>query len=309
MVSLEPPLSFQEHNGAFWTLQKLGLGGAHFAGVRDDIEIGKHHGKGFIFPDLAAPKAAHGAFIRGEHREMKATQPFDSENRPLLQVRDGLSDRRLALGKPFARGRLKPHLRPTIPAGIGLSMETPVPRVVVFSLTRRTHAEASHGGLVAVIGDIFDDSVAWAAVGAVDKGIAVTAIEGITELMKAVGTGADIGSDQRGARVLPSALDDMETIEGTKGPFRNLDLYDPGKRRRFGGDVPNECFDFLRCSRHLNFDAIRLIPDPAVELVLMGQLENEGPETHALDNASDANEDAAISRTRIRIRADTLLRS
>ena len=101
----------------------------------------------------------------------------------------------------------------------------------------------------------------------------------------------------------------MEAIERTKGSFRNLDLNDPGKRRRFGADVPNERFDRPRRSSHFNFDPVRLISDPAVELVLVGQLENEGPKTHALDNAADVNEDAAISRARIRLQADTLLRS
>ncbi len=96
---------------------------------------------------------------------------------------------------------------------------------------------------------------------------------------------------------------------GRKDLFRNLDLYDPGKRRRFGGDLPNERFDFLRRPRHLNFDAIRLVPDPAVEPVLMGQLEDERSKTNALDNASDAYEDTARSRVRIRLQADTLLRS
>jgi len=101
----------------------------------------------------------------------------------------------------------------------------------------------------------------------------------------------------------------MKAIMKHEGPFGYFDLYDPSKRRCFGGDIPDEPLDLPTRSDHLNFDSVRLIPYPTVEFVLVRQLENEGPKTHTLDNASDADEDAPIGRTPMRIRADGLLSS
>ena len=63
-------------------------------------------------------------------------------------------------------------------ASVGLRVEAAIGGVVVFGLAGRTHLEARHRGLRPVVGNPAGNGEAWAAVGAVEKGIAVAAIGG-----------------------------------------------------------------------------------------------------------------------------------
>ena len=71
---------------------------------------------------------------------------------------------------------------------IGLGMKTPVFRIIVFMLALGTHGKIPHGCFGAIIGDIINNGISRAAVGAIDKRIAKTAIHWIEQLPSAVVT-------------------------------------------------------------------------------------------------------------------------
>ncbi len=76
-------------------------------------------------------------------------------------------------------------------------MESPVGRVIVFSLTGRAHDKASHRSVVPVVRQSFYDRKARAAIGAVRERITVMAIGGIEDFPQAIGACCDIGEDKR----------------------------------------------------------------------------------------------------------------
>jgi len=67
--------------------------------------------------------------------------------------------------------------------GIGLGMEPPVKGIIILSLTYRAHGEFSHGGLGPVIGDIFNNGIPGAAIGAVDKRVFIPPVFRVKHLI------------------------------------------------------------------------------------------------------------------------------
>jgi hypothetical protein len=107
----------------------------------------------------------------------------------------------------FAQARCRQHLAASIPerqlraaarAGIGLSLEAPVERVVVLGLARRAHREAPHGGVGPVVGQRLDDAIARAAVGTVGERVAMAAVGRVGDLREAVRAGGDVGQHNGG---------------------------------------------------------------------------------------------------------------
>ena len=79
--------------------------------------------------------------------------------------------------------------------------------IVIFGLAVRAHAEGGHGGVGAVVRNGRDNAVTGAAVGAVDKRIAITAVGGIKQFGQAIGADITVRGD----------LDVMVVFRGT-GP-------------------------------------------------------------------------------------------
>src|ERR1022692_339969 len=98
-------------------------------------------------------------------------------------------------------------------------METPVIRIGILRRTGRTHGEACHGGGGAVVGDVLDDGVARAAMGAVGEGIPVAPVGGRAKVAPAGVAGAHIRRNQRESTGLLAALKD-----GKPGPAASFDL-------------------------------------------------------------------------------------
>ena len=101
----------------------------------------------------------------------------------------------------------------------------------------------------------------------------------------------------------------LKAVQRSEGLLRDFHLHHPRKGRRFGRDVADEGLDCSVPSRHLDFDPVGLIANPAGELVALRQLEDEGSKPHPLDNASNPYHDAPLGRVHTRIQADALLRS
>jgi hypothetical protein len=84
---------------------------------------------------------------------------------------------------------------PTLRAAVGLGVKAPEHGILKLMCTLRTHGKIPHGGLLAVIRNIHDNSKAGAAVGAVGKGVVIAVVMRIHNLTIAVLTGAHIRGD------------------------------------------------------------------------------------------------------------------
>jgi len=74
-------------------------------------------------------------------------------------------------------------------------MKAAVQGVMIFPLTIRTHLKFAHGGIGAVIGYVLNNGKPGAAVGAVGKRVAKTAVSRRKNLSLAILAGSDIGGD------------------------------------------------------------------------------------------------------------------
>lgn len=81
---------------------------------------------------------------------------------------------------------------PALRAGIGLSVETAVVRIIILLLTGRTHGEGGHGGFYPIIGDILDDGETGTTVGAIDEGVEVASVFRVHEFPQTILTRGDI---------------------------------------------------------------------------------------------------------------------
>ena len=109
----------------------------------------------------------------------------------------------------------KRNLRPAVPACIGLRVEAAVRRIVVFRLACGAHGKARHGGLRPVVGNAARDGEARAAVGAIEKRIAIAAVRRIKQFaqtIKQVAASAGIPVETR-----PSTS--LETMRNPESPM------------------------------------------------------------------------------------------
>ena len=116
-----------------------------------------------------------------------------ARSQPAASLIDGGRERRAAVG-----------------TGVGLGVKAAIGGIVVLGLAGGAHAERRHGSVGPVVGDIADDGVARAAVGAVGEGVAEAAVGGAGEVVEALGTGGHVGGDQRELAGLGDAAVDDE---------------------------------------------------------------------------------------------------
>jgi hypothetical protein len=77
-----------------------------------------------------------------------------------------------------------------------LGVKSTVDRVFILLTADRTQGEGSHGRLVTIIGNVFDDGESRSTVSAVNEGIAVPEVDGREQLGEARVTGSHIRRDQ-----------------------------------------------------------------------------------------------------------------
>ncbi len=114
-----------------------------------------------------------------------------------------------------------------------MCVEAAVEGIVVFSLAGGAHGEVGHGGEGAVVGDVFDDGVTRAAVGAVGERVAVAPVGRVEDFGQTVGADADVGGDEGVGAGLGLAVDDGEVGCAVGGNFGGGDGFDVGEGRRF----------------------------------------------------------------------------
>ena len=183
---------------------------------------------------------------------MKAADALDGHDLAGHQAVDRRSHR--IVGRNLCSvWRDQPDARPAHRAGVGLRVEAAVRGIVVLRLAGRAHGEARHRGLRTVVGNAARDGEARAAVGAVQKWIAVAAVVGIEQLAQAVRAGGRVGGNA-GADLAAASLATMRKSCSRLWTERlaHRNRVDARKRRRLGFEPAAKCFHPL--GRPLNLD-------------------------------------------------------
>jgi hypothetical protein len=158
------------------------------------FHVTTHDGKGLVLSELSRSQRRDGAMVFRMADQMKTPDPFDGHDRALCQKRKGSSQS--ISRKGFSLSLQQSQGRPTSGAGIGLGVKSTVDRVFILLTADRTQGEGSHGRLVTIIGNVFDDGESRSTVSAVNEGIAVPKVAGREEFGQARITGRHIRRDQ-----------------------------------------------------------------------------------------------------------------
>ena len=168
---------------------------------------------------------------------------------------------------------------------------------VVFRPAGRAHLKPPHRGQRPVIGQALHDGKSGAAVGAVDKGVAVAPVSPVPQLPETVGTGGNVGADESIGAARPAARQDVKALLSHGGSTCCLpESADTGQRGQVfsqGGTKPGQC---RGSPLHLQFHAEHGISAPAGKLMLSRQPVEEGTKAHSLHDALYLQMEAAKVR-------------
>ncbi len=285
--SADPP---QQDNGPCWSGQQSFLGRPDTATYRDICQRGKHHRKGLFLTSLARPKTPHGGLVARVDDEMKATDSLHCDDRSGAQCRRHGSQCVVAAAERCSRCVPQRNTRAAVGAGIGLGVEAPVGRIVVFRAAGRTHRKAPHRGPRPIVWNVFDDTVARPAMRTVDERVAVAAVRRIEELGKTIGAGREVRQHLGGRRARRIARPDFEPIIPARCDRARFDGIDRRIGRRAFTDVAHQRGDPLGIALGLDHDPLARIDDPARKPEQRRLAVDEGPEPDTLHGA--AYEDA-----------------
>src|ERR1700687_2763799 len=139
-----------------------------------------HQRERFLLAMLALAKSRYGVGIASIGEKLESADTFQRNDLALQESFDRIFDRAV-------------KLRPADGAGIGLRVEAAIRWVLVFLATRGTQRELPHRGVWPVVGDVDNDGVARAAIGAIGERVFKAAIAGIEKFLAAVSAGGKIG--------------------------------------------------------------------------------------------------------------------
>jgi hypothetical protein len=121
---------------------------------------------------------------------VKTAQPFHGNAAAHAQDLPGTMQRIAIKGDAKAVGQLQ--LWTAGGTGGGFGMKAAAVRALVFAATGRAQQEGQHAGVGAVVGQAVGNGVARAAIGTVDKGVAIAAVAGVEQLGEAGRTGGAV---------------------------------------------------------------------------------------------------------------------
>ena len=246
-----------QHYRAFGAAHQRRFGVGNFGDAACAGEVGDHEREGFAVALLQRAQAIDRGVIAGVACQMEAAQAFQCDDFTGAKARHDFLD---------AQG----ELRATGWASGWLSVETAVAWVVVFVCAVGAEGETCHGGLRPVIGQSAGDGVARAAMGAVEKGIAPTAVLGIEQLGEAGFADTGVRADGGAGAAAQDACPDFEAGFGRFGrDGADLDPFDPGKRRRLLIEGVQEARAIAALDFHQ--DAVAVVEYPARQLEASGE--------------------------------------
>ena len=267
---------------------------AHGAIPPDDVQIAGHQGKGLALALLELAQAADGLTIAGIAGQLETAQPlYGKDITPLYQRAGGINV--IDCLQRFNTDRtafctFQPGMRAAGVAGNRLGMKAAICRILVFGRTRGTQREDPHGGCRPVIGNRFDDRQAWAAMGAVGEGVAVTSCIRRKYFRQTRRTRCGVGYDVRVDVVSRVAGDDAEIcfFRPLRAGFP-LDGVDAGKWRCLDRQGVNESRDSRSGATDMDNDALPVIGHPAAQAIFVGKSPHRGPKADALHDTAHPN--------------------
>jgi len=199
----------QQHNRPFRRCQRGPFGVIEHAQRLHLLDAGRHNGKRFRIPVLTRSQRLDRWTVCRIARKMEAPEPFHRKNLPCLETGNGFANGVLAVhGFPLGVG--KPDAGAADRATRRLGMETSVAGVFVLRAAFVAHGKRRHRRFRAVVRNVLDNGVPGTAVGAVDKGIPVTAVLRIAQLAQAVVARGQVRRHQHGSSALLAALPDRK---------------------------------------------------------------------------------------------------
>ncbi len=274
----------QQHDGPLPNAKQSFGVGVDAAESRGGFEVRKHHSERFLEPTFALAQPLDRLRVRRIHRKVESAQPLHGNDLagPQLFCRrgDGIPH--------FQRATLRVpqfHLRPAFPAGVGLRVETAIPRIFVLGAAFAAHRKPRHRRARAVVGDSAHDAESRPAIGAVNKRIEIAAVGRIEQFAQAIRASGHVGRNQGiGARAVAAR-------QNFKAPVRlarhlaNGDAGDLRQRGSFLGKPRDKFLDEFRRALHFNRDAGDGIGDVAFEIPVGGKPVDVRAKSHTLDDA------------------------
>ena len=286
----------KQHDGTTPAGEDVAGGASQEANPSGNGQIADHHGEGFAAAALAFPQSRDGLFVRGIAGKVETAEALDGNHGAATEQFTGAPRmRRCRARRRQARCRLRGRRRTRGPAraargtGVGLRRGSGGQRGLRIPRGRRRTWEARHGGVGTVVGDIANDGVARAAVGAVGEGVTEAAVGGRCEVGDAVWTNRDIGRDQSEAVVFGNTVADDEFGIAARGHVGEGEVVDAGERGQFRAERMQEAFDIRSRAFHFDSDTFGGIENETAQATFTRQPVNKGAKTDALDDALNFN--------------------
>ena len=186
------------------------------------------------------------------------------------------------------------NMRPAIKAGIGLCVKATVEWIGILCGAGGAHGETVHRCGRSVIRQRSDDGKAWAAVGAVDKGVVIASVGGIEQLAQTIVAGGDIGRDERRVRGLVLRRHNVKALLIGSAPaarlqIRNIDSLNASCRRRMLRKRGNKSIERIGQSVRLDMHAVARIEHPSTNAMCHGLAIHKRSHANALHNARHMN--------------------
>src|SRR5579863_10135180 len=148
-------------------------------------------------------------------------------------------------------------------------MKAAIQWVVILGLAYRAHFEARHRSLRSVVRNAARDREAWAAIGAIQKRIAIAAVRWIEQFPKAVPASRCVRGNARAYLAVDFAGDNSEAGFTLRIQRSLINGIDTGERRRFGSQPSQECLDPIETTLHFDRHSIGIVPNKSGEILLL----------------------------------------
>ena len=292
-------LLLEQHDRPLPALQDARLVLAHLADRPGAAQVAAHDGEGLLVALLAPPQPGDDRRIAAGAGEMHAAEALDGHDLPGPEHLAGSLQRRLVPVGTRALRVPEPEMRPADRAAVRLGVVAAVFDVVVFPLAVGTHGEAPHGGERTVVGHVFDDGEAGAAVGAVEEGVAVSPVARIEQLLPAVLTETDVRGDEGVALLFHQTRQDREALTALdRQAPTGLHALDDGQLRRPVGKRFQKRFQRRALALQLQHHAGGAVADRAAQPALAYLAVHEGAKANALYDPVDLDLQVLQSRLR-----------
>ena len=128
---------------------------------------------------------------------MKTAEPLDGQDGPALQQVFGCRKSFFRLGNCFLIRGVQRDQRAAGRAAIRLRVKSAAGRIIILCEAVSAHGKMPHGSRWPVVGDIFNNGIAWAAICTVCERVKVSAVGRFKKFGKAILTNSGIRSNLR----------------------------------------------------------------------------------------------------------------